>query len=192
MPQADEFATDVTFAPQGYNPGSATEVAPLPPGVHPNDPSELLGPNFGGHGPAPQDTPGNRYTTGLPPWKVENSAATPVFQRASHDWTVKIIKVDSNNGGTAVACGRQKGRQSVTLLVPTLLPDGTTPAGVVYAPTEDEVQAGSNAGGILNPGDSVSIATEGPVYVGVIGAATSGAVQVTIESTPPGGALGGM
>jgi hypothetical protein len=182
MPQGDEFASENTEG--AYSLGSNTQVAPLPPGVHPNDPGEVLGPNFGAAAAAPPDTAGDRYGIGRPPWNIKNPDAVAVFQRASSDWTVKIVKVSAaQNGGTAIAVGRQKGRQSVTL---------TVPLGVIFAPTEDEVQAGTNAGGVLNPGDSVTIATEGPVQIGCIGAAASGAVQVVVEYNPPGGSLGGQ
>jgi hypothetical protein len=190
MPVGDEIARDHTEGE--YSLGANTQVAPLPAGVHPTDPSETMSPDFGTNRAAPPDTPGSRYTTGKPPWQVQNSDALPVFQRSASDWTVKIVVVNSSqNGGTAIAVGRQRGRVSVTLSVPTLLPNGTVPLGVVFAPTEDEVQAGANAGGVLNPGDSVTIYSEAQVYVGVIGAAASGAVQVKVEFNPPGGALGG-
>jgi hypothetical protein len=162
-----------------------TGGVPLPPGVHPYDPSvpymggEVLEPQ-----PIPQDTPGDKFTTGTQAFPIENGQALPVFQRAAEDWSVRIIKVNANSGSTAVAVGRQKGRQAATLSVPTLLPDGTVPLGVIFGPTEDEVQAGGNAGGILNPGDSVTINTEAPIFLGVIPGNATGACQVVIEFNP--------
>jgi hypothetical protein len=175
--------------------GTDTNVANvmLPIGVHPNDPGEPVVPGFGTNAAAPPDTVGNRYSTGAPPWKVENSEATPVFERASHDFSANVIVANSNsNGGTAVAAGRVKGRKAVTLSVPATLSTGlATPAGVVWGPTEDSVQqpAGTFMP-VLNVGDSVTIATEAHVYVGVIPGQPTGYVQVVEEINPPGGALG--
>lgn len=186
----DEFASEKTEG--AYSLGADTLVAP-PTGVHPNDLSEPLGPGFGSGAPTPPDTAGDRFTTGKPPWKTANKDATPVFERASHDFTVQIVAVNSAiEGGTAIACGRQKGRKSVTLSVPTVLPSGVVPFGVTFAPDQDAVQAGINAAGVLNPGDSVTINTEAPVWLGLIGANLTGWCQVVIEYNPPGGALGGM
>lgn len=169
-----------------------TDIGPLPPGVHPDDPSEYMGPGFGANPAAPPDIAGDRFTTGAPPWKQTNDKAFPVFQRASSDGSVQLVVPNASfNAGTAVACGRQKGRQAVTLTVPTLLANGLPPSGVVYGFTLDAVEAGGNGAGILNPGDSRTIRTEAPIWVGVIGTNQTGAVEVLIEFNPPGGSLGG-
>lgn len=173
--------------------GTDTNVSnpALPIGVHPMDPSEELVPGFGNNRPVPADTPGSRYSTGAPPWKTDNDEAVPVFQRSAHDASVQII-VPSSATGPAVAVGRQKGRQAVTLTVPTLLASGAAPLGVLYGFTEDAVQAGGNACGILNVGDSRTISTEAPIWVAVIPGNATGAVEVLVEYNPPGGSLGGQ
>jgi hypothetical protein len=165
----------------------------LPPGVHPNDPSEPIAPGFGDNAAAPPDTVGNRYTTGAPPWKTDNADATPTFERASHDFSANVIIPNTQGTGTgwAVACGRTKGRKSVTLSVPTTLSTGATPLGVVWGATEDAVQQpAGTAMPVLNPGDSITINTEAQIFVGVIPGNATGAVQVVEEINPPGGALG--
>lgn len=172
------------------------QYTPLPPGVHPNDPSEIIAPGFGDNAAAPPDTVGNRYSTGAPPWQTANADATPTFERAAHDFSVQVVVANAGtNGGTAIAAGRTKGRKAVTLAVPALLSNGVAPLGVVYGPTQDQCEANAPGVGqglmpVLNPGDSVTIATEAQVFIGVIPGNATGAVQVTEEINPPGGALG--
>jgi hypothetical protein len=74
--------------------------------------------------------------------------------------------------------------------VPTTLPNGNAGVGCLFGPDEDQLQQGLNAAGVLNPGDSVTINTEAPVYIGCIGAAATGDVQAVVEFNPPGGGLG--
>jgi len=157
----------------------------LPPGVAPEDPSVPYGPGDR----LPNDSPvgedgAQAYSTRPPAFPVNNPRALPVYQRAASDWTGRVVTVDSNNGGTALAVGRVKGRDAVTIWVPSTLPNGTTPNGVIIGPSEDEVQQGLNSGIVLNPGDSISIRSEAAVWVGLIGANTSGACQVMQEFNP--------
>jgi phage baseplate assembly protein gpV len=167
--------------------GTNTGVDPLPPGVHPMDPSTGPDPV-----PALPDTVGNRYNTGAAPYKTDNDGAVPVYQRAAHEWDVNIIVVNSTDAQPAEVVGRQKGRQSVTLTVPTTLPNGTTPDGVVFGPNRGALQQTEVGGGagVLNAGDSVTINTEAPVYATVITGNATGAVQAVVEFNPPGGGLG--
>lgn len=165
---------------------------PLPPGVHPDDQAEIVSSDFGTNSPVPPDrSRPAQPLTGRPPYSVENFQAIPVYQRASDDGDVRIVQVNANNGGTAIACNRQRGRQRVTLSVPSLLPDGVTvPNGVIWGFQEGDVQgAGNGSCGILNPGDSVTIATEAPIYLGLIANKASGAAQVLTETNIAGGGL---
>jgi hypothetical protein len=166
---------------------------PLPPGVHPGDPSEHVSSDFGTNYPVPTEKAAPAQPrTGRRPYDVENWQAIPVYQRASAQADVRTIVVNQGtNGGTALACGRQKGRIRVSLAVPSKLPDGTTvPNGVTFAFDEGSVQQGGNGSpGVLNLGDSVTIETEAPIWLGLIGANTTGACMVVTEVNPAGGGL---
>jgi len=144
--------------------------------------------------PVHHDTAGNRYTVGRKGFKTENDEAFPVFERASSDWNCGAVVVNSNNGGTSIIVGRQRGRKNVTLLVPTTWtnPNGTvsSPNGVTISQTEGELQNGS--GYQLNPGDSVTISTEAPIWAGLIPGNSTGVVQWLVEYNPAGGELTGQ
>jgi hypothetical protein len=159
----------------------------LPPGVHPFDPSVAVGP--GGTMPtdnaAPHDTAGDRWTAGRKGFGTDNAAALATFQRASEFWSARVVSVDANSGGTAQVVGRQRGRTNVTIWVPSLLPNGATPLGVILAPTEGEAQAGGNSGIVLLPGDSLTITTEAPVFAGLIPGNASGYCQCVVTFDPP-------
>lgn len=163
---------------------------PLPPGVHPGDPSEYISQDFGTNYPVGVERARPAQpNTGKPPYGVDNSKAIPVFQRASHDGDVRIVVVNqTTNGGTAVAVNRQRGRQRVVLSVPSKLPDGVTvPLGVTFGFAEADVQTGGNAScGVINQGDPpIVIFTEAPIWLGLIGANATGACQVLTENNPP-------
>jgi hypothetical protein len=165
--------------PVGVHPLDA--AVPVTPGVHPDH--DL---------PLPAENADTNYVTGRPAFDRDNSEAVPTFQRSAHDWSSRVIWVDANSGGTAIAGGRMPGRVDITLAVPLLLSNGVAPLGVVYGPTEADVQAaqigqGSGLVPCLNPGDSITLYTEASVYVGLIGTNATGAVQVTQHFNPPGG-----
>lgn len=157
----------------------------LPPGVHPQDPSVpyRIGQRLDENAPVAPDGVGNRYKRGTQAWDFDNSDATPVFQRLSDSWTANTIVLSTGNNATAQVVGRQEGRESLTLWVPS-----TATAGVVIAPTEGEVQNG--AGITLSPGDSIDIPTEAPVYAGLISGQLTGTINVVSTINPAGGALG--
>jgi hypothetical protein len=145
--------------------------------------------------PVEFDTAGNRYENGRRQFDKGNGEAFPVFERASSDFTTGAIFVNSWNGGTVIVVGRQKGRKALTLWVPTsIVPPGSTtpitPSGVLFAQTEGELQNGGGAQ--INPGDSLTIETEAPVWCGLIPGSTSGVVQFTTVYNPGGGELGGQ
>ena len=104
---------------------------------------------------------------------------------------------DTNNvappdDGTAVVVGRQKGRASLALWVPSQVPiDGVmtdTPAGVFFAPSKAELSLVTMPP--LNVGDSVLIASEGSCYVGLLPGETTGWVAWMTLTNPVGGGLG--
>jgi hypothetical protein len=167
----------------------------LPHGMHPDDqaiPAEDL--KRYSDAPVPFDTHGNKYATGKKQFNLDNGEAFQVFQRSASDWNAGSVSVNANNGGTSIVVGRQRGREQVTLAVPTsfVTPAGSTitPNGVVVGQTEGELQGGG--GYQLNPGDSLTIRTEAPVWVGLIGSQTSGLVLWMVTYNPAGGELTGQ
>jgi hypothetical protein len=174
-------------APGGGGTAPAAPPSELPPGVHPNDPS-------GGSDQSPaylSEQGAQQHPTGTEPFARGNGSAFGVFQRAASDWSVGVVIPNANqNGGTATVVGRQKGRVSVKLWVPTTLANGVAvTAGVVIGPDENELQAVVNPT-VLNVGDSITIETEGSVYCGVIPGQQTGVVQYLVLSNPPGGGVG--
>jgi hypothetical protein len=151
----------------------------LPPGVHPLDPSI---PHTGGPITEPHVVPLDEvrqdYHQGKAPFDVDNVKALPVYQRASHDWTANYLLVSN----TIQGIGRQPGRSSVTIDVPS------TGTAVIIAPTQGEVD--QSDGITLNPGDSRTIYTEAPVWIGPAVSGTIGTANVQAEYNPVGGSLG--
>ena len=167
----------------------------IPAGTHPRDRSIAVDDlEHYSDNPVHHDTAGDRYTTGRKAFATDNGQAFAVFERAASDFNAGAISITANNGGTSIVVGRVLGRKSVTIWVPTLW---TNPAGVSAAPngvligqTEGELQAG---GGVqLNPGDSITIDTEAPVWAGLIPSKTSGVVQYLVTYNPAGGELSGQ
>jgi hypothetical protein len=151
----------------------------LPAGVHPHDarggaPGGREG--LGGEGPTPQGKSLHK------PWDVDNEEAFSVYQRASHDWSAQQYNLTTGNTPFQLA-GRQKGRESVTIWVPS-----TASFGCIIAPSEGDVQQGT--GIVLNVGDSITLRTEGPVYTSVISPNATGTVYIVQFFNPPGGGLG--
>lgn len=144
--------------------------------------------------PVPADEPGNKYTTSSKAWGTDNADALMVFERASSDFTAGVININAQNGNTAIIVGRQKGRKSVTIWVPSTYTSSagtsSTPKGVMVAQTEGEVQA--YAAVQLNPGDSITINTEAPIWAGILPGNTTGLCQFLVEYNPAGGELGGQ
>lgn len=172
------------------------------PGLHPHDPAEVVGPNFGRGNVVPVGTDNtNRYTKGDRPFHTENKEALPVFERSAQHWTVRTIQINASNGGTAIAVGKQKGRKSVTLSVPYLVPGTGTQNqfSVTYAPEEGDLQNGNTCGVIPPPslvlfGANVTLHTEDAIWVGLgtdnTGApATVGYVTVVTEINPSDGGI---
>lgn len=148
------------------------------------DPMDRASP--AGYSEAPvQDAPQVSQPKGEKPFNTKAWQAVAVNQRAASDFGAGTVYVTGQGGGVSVVSGRQPGRQSITIWVPTKLADGSTPNGVIIGPTEDAVQ--NTIGGVaLNPGDSITIRTEARVYAGLLGGATTGACQYITEINPTG------
>jgi hypothetical protein len=196
MPGNPNSTSDLVSA-DGRTPGTDLPEQPgpdvdyaqfLPPGVDPYDRSVVLAGHIDANAVAGPDQ-GQAYTTGRPPYSKDNWEALPVFQRSAKNWSVRVVVVDASNGGTSIAASEQKGRISITMSIPAKLADGVTvPNGVTFSPNEGDLQGpGSTDCGVLNSGDSVTIETEGQVYVGLIGGNTTGAVMVITTNNPPSG-----
>lgn len=164
----------------------------LPIGVHPQDRASVIAPGWDTNNVAPPDTYGDRGVRGRKPWDVANDEALPVYQRASLDWSAGLVQVTEANDGTAVVVGRQKGRASLALWVPSEVPIAgvmtATPAGVFFAPSKAELSLVTMPP--LNVGDSVLIASEGSCYVGLLPGETTGWVAWMTLTNPIGGGLG--
>ena len=109
----------------------------LPVGVHPGDAS-TAGEGVPG---APHDQ-GTQWQHGREPWGIDNEEALPVYQRSAHDWQPGQVFVSSATYDSmqAIIVGRQKGRLALTIWVPLLAPDGSTPKGVLIAPSVSALQ----------------------------------------------------
>lgn len=123
-----------------------------------------------------------------------NATAFPVVQRSSSDYNAKAV-VLSVGAQALQILGRVVGRMNITLSVPTTFTNpigGTiTPAGVMFSTDPGNLQSGD--GYQLNPGDSITISTEAPVWVSLLPGNTSTAVVQFIEEVnPQGGAIGVM
>jgi hypothetical protein len=169
-------------------PSSLPPVAPdtgLPPGVHPADPS-VGDDNPSVPAPSPRATP----KTGKPPFSTDSGDAFPVFMRSATDWNAGVVVANAaTNGGVATVVGRQKGRISVKVWIPTTLSDGTTPLPALFGSDENELQ-GPARSPVLNVGDAITIESEGSIYIGVVPGNQTATVQYLVLSNPPGGALG--
>ena len=148
-------------------------VLPLPPGVHPTDPRYPAAPII------PPAQVGPVAETTRPPFDIPNGKAMGVFQRASSDWSARTLTLSSTE--TVIqAAGRLKGRESVTLFVPS-----TATNGVVVARTQGTAQL--HGGVPIAVDGSITIRTEAPVYVGLLSGKTTGKVCVVETFNPDGG-----
>jgi len=161
----------------------AWPVKLLPAGVHPGDASTAQE----GVPGTPQDQ-STQWRHGREPWGVENEEALPVYNRAAHDWQPGQVFVStaSYDSAQAIVVNRQKGRLALTIWVPLLAPDGSTPNGVLIAPNVSALQQGGNDCVVLNAGDSTTIPTEGPVYAACISGKSTGFCQFISLTNPLG------
>jgi hypothetical protein len=139
--------------------------ASLPPGVHPHD--------RGGADWTPPlgDEQGQSWKpAAVKPFDIPNSHAIAVWQRATTDWATTAFTLNSANGTIAIA-GRLVGRLSITLWVPA-----SASHGIQFS--EDRGTIDQGLGTPLNPGDSISIPSEGPVYAGCQAGQTAGTIYI--------------
>ena len=164
-----------------------TEAGEYMPGTAPDDLAGFHS-EFPGDAPVAPDTAElHDVTRGRPQFKTANADAVATFTRAAHDWDSGARTVSANN--PIMVVGRQRGRTSTVIWVPTKDANGATPNGVVFGSTEGELQ-GAGYPALLNVGDSAEIDSEGAVWVGVIGANATGLVCFLTNYNPAGGELG--
>lgn len=142
------------------------------------DRTSAVGPGWDSNYPAGREATTPQAARSKRAFSVKNGSALAVFQRAAHDWGGQVVQVSSTDP-TQQLVGRMRGRESTTIWVPTkVVVSGvvvTALAGVLYAPTQGELQ---NGGGLyLGIGDSVTVESEGPVYVGYIPGGETGYCQ---------------
>lgn len=181
VPGPDEVA--------GALPQPAPSDPGLPAGVHPGDPS---GPeSFDSAAEATRD---RAVRQGRAPFSTDNGDAFATYERSASNWRAGLIAVNANQGGTAQVVGRLKGRKQLWLWVPSHVVIGgavvVTPAGVMFADTEGELQGGGGA--LLNVGDPpLAIDSEAAVCVGLVPGQATGYVQFIDLMNPPGGGITG-
>lgn len=163
----------------------------LPTGVHPRDNSKTWTGQgeFDANVPVGGDRPAPLNDRTRKPFGTENEEALPVNQRSAYAWSPRLIIVSSDT--PVLVAGRQKGRQGVSLWVPTsVIINGTlttTPAGVMIG---SDPQEATSAVTVMNVGDSIRIQTEGAVFAALVPGTAAGYLQVIVEVNPPGGELG--
>ena len=107
--------------------------------------------------------------------------AVPVYERAAETHSTRGLSINS----TSMLLGRRVGRKYVVLSCPTTYNGSTNANGFQVSDTRSYVDA--NAGYQVNPGDSIEIDTEAPVWVGVLSGNTTGVVQWSEVFNPAGG-----
>jgi hypothetical protein len=162
-----------------------SSVSNLPSGIHPLDPSvPYVSGDLDSNNPVgvPQEKAGNKFKTGQPSFNTDSEDALAVFQRASQAWSGNSYSLS----GAQPIVGRQKGRIEVHIWV-----SSTSALGVQIAPSASEVEA-TVGEIILNPGDSITLATEAPVWAAPIPGNATGSVNVVVIFNPAGGPLGNL
>lgn len=148
----------------------------LPVAVHPLDNAVPIEQVTGGDMPVGHDiAAGPPVNTGTPPWRTDNPKALAVFQRASSTWGANTFAISNVNAFQLV--GRIKGRSHITVWCPT-----ASAAAIILAPTEGEAQESN--GITLNPGDSITLPTEAPVWC--LGAGAVATVAYVAFNNPAG------
>ena len=113
-----------------------------------------------------------------PIFETLSKSSVPVIQRAAEDLVAGSLYFNSSQGNPQLF-GRRRGRRSVTLSVPTAYLNSAgaavTVSGIQWAHQRGLVENGS--GFQLNPGDSVTIESEGPVFVGPLPGQSAGVIQ---------------
>lgn len=144
-------------------------------GVHPYDPSVDMTQPYNNEAPV-AEAPVLAPQRGSKPYQARNVDAVPVFERSSEKWTAQTLTL--NNAEPLQIAGKQKGRKELIVFVPN-----TAAAGVIIAPTPGEVSMFQ--GVQLDPGATLTLKTEAPVYAGLISGQTSGIVCTVATINPP-------
>ncbi|MDE1881979.1 MAG: hypothetical protein KGI89_15705, partial [Euryarchaeota archaeon] len=96
--------------------------------------------------------------------------SVPVVERATSSYSARGFQITNANPYVMLS-GRRRGRKWITLAVPSsyIAPGGTTsstPLGVMIAEDPNAIVAG--VGYQLNPGDTLTIDSEAPIWAGVL------------------------
>ena len=187
-PDTNSFTPQVVESTQPAN-ADLPEFGAYPAGIPMDD--STTPPQFPGDSPVPLDTAElGEVRRGKPQFDTDNPDAVPTFERASHDWTGQYQTVGLS---PIQLVGRQKGRKNTTIWVPAKDVNGNATQGVVIASSDAELQgAAATSAVVLNVGDSITIESEGAVWVACLPANTTGNVQYTTAYNPAGGELGGQ
>ena len=141
------------------------DLTALPGGVHPGDQSGKDWEPPGSVDPGVQE-----WRPGKKPFDTKPGLAIPVWERATEEFAEQVLNLSSGMNAIAAA-GRETGRKSVTLWVPSI-----ASYGCQFSRIRGKVDNGN--GMPLNPGDSITIGSEAPVYVGVQTGQSTGVVYV--------------
>lgn len=131
----------------------------------------------------PASTPGEEF------FAVASKAAVPVAQRAAEDYGARSVSFIEPYR----VANRRVGRRSITLSCPTSFTPFTspntpvTPLGFVFSNDRTNVETG--VGFQVNPGDSVTIESEAPVWVAPLPGNASGMCQYVEDYDSPGGSV---
>lgn len=124
-----------------------------------------------------------------PKFNTQLHEAVPTFERAATSHNTRLLLVGV--GSTPLVL-RRAGRKYLVVSCPTTFTNfaglTSTPLGFQVADDRAVIEAGQ--GYQVNPGDSLEIDTEGPVFVGPLPTQTSGFVQYSEVYSVPGGPVG--
>ncbi len=165
-------------------------MSDLPVGVHPKDMAipipthtgDMVGLDSNAAAPLAEG-PSTAQTARRLRFASDNGDALGVFERASHEWAPRIWILSSNDEPKQIV-GRQVGRKDITLWVPATLPSGS-PLGVMIGRYPEDCYNDNITGIVLNPGDSLTIETEAPVYAAVIPGNSLGNLYSITAFNPP-------
>ena len=100
-----------------------------------------------------------------------NAHAIPVYERAAANHITRSNSVSS----TQMLVGRRPGRKYIVLSCPSTWNGATNTLGFQVSDNRNAID--TNSGFQVNPGDTVEIDTEAPVWVGVLSGNTAGVIQ---------------
>lgn len=195
LPEVHPPSSPTPANPQGDHrvmsgrPPATHDDLEVPAQVRPADSPDDRGvpSRYPGDQPVPPDTVGGDAPRGRESFATDNDEAIATFQRADEGWTGRQFLI---SGPTQIA-RRQKGRGGCTVFCPATDVNGGTITGVIFGPTDSDVQGVGNPLFVL-PGMSARIHSEAPVWAAPIPGNSTGYVCVLITDNPSGGQLGGL